>query len=183
MGVVYRARDSRLHRDVALKVLADAESADPQRLERFMREARAARALSHPNILAVYDGSLEGTTPYIVTELIDGGTLRRLLASGPLPLKRFLDLAVQIADGLNAAHCAQLVHRDLKPENLMLTRDGRIKIVDVGLARETAPAASMSDTITSPHVIVGTAPYMSPEQARGLGTPAPRAARSSRCPA
>jgi Tol biopolymer transport system component len=167
MGVVYRARDPRLHRDVALKTLAGSDAPDVKRLERFMREARAASALSHPNILTVYDGSLDGPLPYIVTELINGGTLRQLIASGPLPIKRLLDLAVQIADGLSAAHRAQLVHRDLKPENLMLTRDGRVKIVDFGLVRPDPLGAPLTDTITATHAIVGTIPYMSPEQARG----------------
>ena len=167
MGVVYRAQDTRLRRDVALKVLHESSDDQPRRLRRFLEEARAAGALNHPNILAVYDVALDGETPYIATELIDGASLRRTIDAGKLPLSRLLDIATQIADGLTAAHRVNLVHRDLKPENVMITRDGRVKIVDFGLVRTVGPEDAHSRTLTAPHAVLGTAGYMSPEQARG----------------
>jgi hypothetical protein len=176
MGEVYRARDPRLRREVAIKVLPSALASDLDRLSRFEREARAASALSHPNIVTVYDVGTENSTAYIVVELIDGKTLRDLLLPGPLPIRKLLEIAVQIADGLAAAHESGIVHRDLKPRNVMVTRAGLVKILDFGLAKfseapTAAPATSMSETVTeagtSPGVLLGTTEYMSPEQARG----------------
>ena len=167
MGTVYRARDTRLRRDVAIKVLHPSSDDQPRRLQRFLEEARAAGALNHPNILAVYDVAIDGDTPYIATELIDGVSLRRTIDAGRMPLARVVALATQIADGLAAAHRAGLVHRDLKPENVMLTRDGRVKIVDFGLVRTMTPDDPGNRTLTAPHAVLGTTAYMSPEQARG----------------
>ena len=177
MGEVYRAWDPRLQREVALKVLHERADIDPGRIRRFVGEARAASALNHPNILTVFDADVDGSTPYIVSELIDGSSLRDELRRGPVPLKRLLDLGAQIADGLAEAHAAGIVHRDLKPENIMITRTGRAKILDFGLAQPTGFAAAGSVpttldsvTLTEPGLLVGTVPYMSPEQARGLPT-------------
>src|SRR5579862_9758892 len=137
MGEVYRARDSRLKRDVAVKVLPKAVSLDAERLRRFEQEALATAALNHPNILAVFDiGATEGA-PYVVSELLEGETLRDRLRTGPIPLRKALDYALQIAHGLAAAHEKGIIHRDLKPENLFLTKDARIKILDFGLAKLT----------------------------------------------
>jgi eukaryotic-like serine/threonine-protein kinase len=164
MGEVYRARDPRLNRDVALKILPAAVAADPSRRQRFEIEARAVAALSHPNIVAVYDVG-EG---YIVSELVDGEPLR----GARFGLRKTLDIAAQIASGLAAAHAAGVVHRDLKPENILLTRDGRAKILDFGLARMTHasghPDTTMLAPLTGPGVVMGTIGYMSPEQVRGL---------------
>jgi Tol biopolymer transport system component len=170
MGEVYRARDTRLQREVALKTLALTVDSDPARERRFLDEARAAGALNHPNILSVFDVGIEGGTPFLVTELIEGKQLRDEIDRGPVPLKRLLDLAAQIAAGLQAAHRAGFVHRDLKPENVMVTRDGRVKIVDFGLAKSytsSLPNADSFPTRTDTALIVGTVPYMSPEQAAG----------------
>ena len=170
MGEVYRARDPRLNRDVAIKVLAHAD-ADPIRRRRFTDEAQAASALNHPNILTVYDvGTDDHGSPYIVSELVEGESLRARLAGAPLPIREVLDLGVQMADGLAAAHQAGIVHRDFKPENVMVTRDHRVKIVDFGLAQvgiRDGVLTSEVVTLTASGVIVGTVPYMSPEQARG----------------
>ncbi|HXZ41262.1 MAG TPA: protein kinase [Terriglobales bacterium] len=173
MGEVYRARDSRLKRDVAVKVLPRALSADPDRLRRFEQEALATAALNHPNILAVFDiGSSDGS-PYVVSELLEGETLRDRLRSGPIPLRKALDYALQAAHGLAAAHEKGIIHRDLKPENLFLIKDGRLKILDFGLAKltQTEPGAHASlATVshgTEAGVVLGTAGYMSPEQVRG----------------
>ena len=174
MGEVYRATDSRLGRDVAIKVLPLARASDPERRQRFEQEARSASALNHPNILTVYDiGETDGTT-YIAMELVEGKTLREVMASGePVPTKRLLDLAVQTADGLAKAHEAGIVHRDLKPENLMVSKDGYVKILDFGLAKLTeTPAQDASGlptaiAATAPGTVMGTAGYMSPEQASG----------------
>ena len=176
MGEVYRARDPRLNRDVALKVLPEAFAADADRLRRFEQEARAAGSLNHPNIIAVHDfGSHDGAT-YVVSELLEGETLRGRLASGALAPRRAVDYALQIAHGLAAAHEKGIVHRDLKPENLFLTEDGRVKILDFGLAKLVQPEAEADrqtsiPTVsrgTEPGVVLGTVGYMSPEQVRGM---------------
>ena len=175
MGEVYRAEDPRLGRDVAVKVLPASFSNDPDRLRRFEQEARAAGLLNHPNITAVYDiGSHDGS-PYVVTELLEGETLRSRLAVGPLPTRKALDYAIQIARGLAAAHEKGIVHRDLKPENLFVTKDGRVKILDFGLAKlKQAESGGPEETNlptgtlgTEPGVVLGTMGYMSPEQVRG----------------
>jgi len=168
MGEVYRARDLRLKREVALKILPQEVAADPDRRQRFELEAHTVAALNHPNIVAIYDVGMEGGTSYIVTELIDGEPLR----VGTAGLRKSLDRAVQIADGLAAAHAAGIVHRDLKPANILLTRDGRIKILDFGLAKVkvSRTAAAVTETLTvrtEPGVVMGTVGYMSPEQVRG----------------
>src|SRR6202158_2645399 len=174
MGEVYRARDSRLRRDVAIKVLPQALSLDADRMRRFEQEALATAALNHPNILAVFDiGASEGS-PYVVSELLEGETLRDRLRSGPLPVRKTLDYAMQIAHGLAAAHEKGIIHRDLKPENLFVTKDGRLKILDFGLAKLTQPEQARSDSdgvtlATNTNAIVGTVGYMSPEQLRGQG--------------
>src|SRR5215470_11054643 len=135
MGEVYRARDSRLKRDVAVKVLPELFATDPARRARFEREAQAIAALSHPNILSIFDVGVQGNTAYAVTELLEGVTLREHLAAGPLPIRKAVDYAAQIARGLAAAHDKGIVHRDVKPENLMVLKDGRVKILDFGIAR------------------------------------------------
>ena len=174
MGEVFLARDTRLQRDVALKILPSTISSDPDRRRRFLQEARAAGALNHPGIVAIYDVDLESDVPFLVTELIEGRTLRHEVDRGPLPVGRAVDFAAQLADALSAAHAIGIVHRDLKPENVMVTGEGRTKILDFGLAKTTAVANSrdggvsgegQSQTATS--LVFGTAPYMSPEQARG----------------
>ena len=171
MGEVYRASDARLGRDVAIKVLNEQSSADRDLQRRFAFEARAASALNHPNILTVHDVGMEGGLPYIVSELVDGESLRDLIARGPVPLAKALDIAVQVAGGLRAAHYAGIVHRDLKPANLMLAKSGFAKILDFGLAKavtsHAATAAGPKSESTSPGWILGTATYMSPEQVRG----------------
>jgi eukaryotic-like serine/threonine-protein kinase len=176
MGEVYRARDSRLGRDVAVKVLPSSFSNDPDRLRRFEQEARAAGLLNHPNVTAVYDiGTVDGA-PYVVSELLEGETLRARLAGGALGPRRAVDYAIQVAHGLSAAHEKGIVHRDLKPENLFVTKDGRVKILDFGLAKLTQPDSSGPQTNlptapvnagTEPGVVLGTLGYMSPEQVRG----------------
>src|SRR5262245_2480250 len=171
-GEVYRAWDPRLHREVAVKILHERSVTDPDKLRRFVAEARAASALNHPNIVTVFDVSIDNDRPFIASELIDGKPLRDSISVGRLPLKRALDLATQITDGLAAAHEAGIVHRDLKPENIMVTRAGRAKILDFGLTAQTttrsSPAPVSSDrTETEDGLRSGTVPYMSPEQARG----------------
>src|SRR6185295_14330976 len=138
MGEVYRARDERLKRDVAIKILPESLAADPDALARFEREARAVAALSHPNILAIHDFGVEGGRAFSVTELLEGRTLRERLADGPLPVRKATECAAQVARGLAAAHDRGVVHRDLKPENLFVTDDGRVKILDFGLAKVEA---------------------------------------------
>ena len=173
MGEVYRARDSRLKRDVAVKVLPKALSSDPDRLRRFEQEALATAALNHPNILAVFDIGDNQGSPYVVSELLEGETLRDRLRTGPIPVRKALEYALQVAHGLAAAHEKGIIHRDLKPENLFLTKDGRVKILDFGLAKltQSEPGAHASlATVshgTEAGVVLGTAGYMSPEQVRG----------------
>jgi len=174
MGEVYRARDERLKRDVAIKVLPAELAADADRRTRFEREARAASALSHPNILTIYDIGSSDSTVYIAMELVEGSTLKDLIASGPVPTKKMLDLAVQIADGLAAAHAAGIVHRDLKPQNIMVSRHGFAKILDFGLAKLVTPESqeisgqqTAAGEATRPGMVMGTVGYMSPEQASG----------------
>jgi eukaryotic-like serine/threonine-protein kinase len=171
MGEVFRARDERLGRDVALKLIRPASSDNPDHLRRFEQEARAAAALNHPNILAIYDVGFEGTMPYIVSELLEGKTLRQRLDEGPIPVREATDYALQIAQGLTAAHDRHVVHRDLKPENLFLTHEGRIKILDFGVAKLQAPAEGEHaiqnlPTVTRSGMVIGTVAYMSPEQLR-----------------
>jgi eukaryotic-like serine/threonine-protein kinase len=177
MGSVYRARDTRLGRDVAIKVMTAASSDDPERIRRFQQEATATGLLNHPNLLAIYDvGTFEGS-PYLVSELLEGANLRERLDGSALPVRKALDYAQQITRGLAAAHDKGVVHRDLKPENLFITRDGRVKILDFGLAklnvaqpgsvnRDAATITVASDN-TGPGVVLGTVGYMSPEQVRG----------------
>jgi len=174
MGEVYRARDERLKRDVAIKVLPAELAADPDRRARFEREARAASALSHPNILTVYDIGTHDSTVYIAMELVEGGTLKDLVASGPVPVKKLLEISTQIADGLAAAHAAGIVHRDLKPQNVMVSKHGFAKILDFGLAKLVTPedqeVSALKTAVgdpTRPGMVMGTVGYMSPEQASG----------------
>jgi serine/threonine protein kinase len=174
MGEVYRARDPRLGREVALKILPADLSADRDRLTRFEQEARSASALNHPSIVTVYDVGRVDSTSYIAMELVEGKTVREIVASGPLSLKRALSIAAQAADGLAKAHAAGIVHRDLKPENLMVSSDGFVKILDFGLAKLVAPksehvseALTMAGPQTASGIVVGTVGYMSPEQASG----------------
>src|SRR5258706_181416 len=169
MGEVYRARDARLGREVAVKVLAERFTSDESLRERFQREARAIAALSHPNILAIHDVGFDGARAYSVTELLKGETLRQRLSGAPMPARKALETAGQIADGLTAAHEHGIVHRDLKPENVFLTEDGRVKILDFGLARvEVSDTDRTLDMKTQPGTVIGTVGYMSPEQVRGL---------------
>src|SRR5262245_5292909 len=144
MGEVYRARDSRLNRDVALKVVPPAVAGNPEALLRFERESRAIAALSHPNILTIFDVGQDGGRPYAVMELLEGETLRARIAHGPLPVRKAVEIAAQIARGLAAAHDKQIAHRDLKPENVFLTRTGGVKILDFGLARSGAEAGELA---------------------------------------
>ena len=179
MGEVYRARDTRLGREVAIKVLPAAYSNDPERLERFEQEARAAGMLNHPNIMAIYDIGAHDGSPYVVSELLEGETLRELLAppagpASPLPPRKATDYMIQLAHGLAAAHQKGIVHRDLKPENIFLTTEGRLKILDFGLAKLAQSAAGLEGEetaltagLTQPGVVLGTMGYMSPEQVRG----------------
>src|SRR5258708_7659758 len=175
MGEVYRGRDSRLDRIVAIKVLPTSYSADADRLQRFVQEARSAAALNHPNILSIFDIGEERGAPYIVSELLEGQTLRERIRSGPLPSRKAIDYALQVARGLAAAHEKGIVHRDLKPENLFVTNDDRVKILDFGLAKLAEPMAPVPGAThlatrqvdTLPGLVVGTVGYMSPEQGRG----------------
>jgi len=171
MGEVYRARDRRLNRDVAIKVLPRFISFDSNRLWRFDQEAKAAAALNHPNILAVFQMGTYEDAPYLVSELLEGETLREQVKRGPLPLRKTIDYGVQVAHGLAAAHEKGIVHRDLKPENLFITREGRVKILDFGLAKLTHPESETQITKrpldTEPGAVLGTVGYMSPEQVRG----------------
>jgi Tol biopolymer transport system component len=173
MGEVYRAKDTRLGRDVALKILPESFSREPDRLRRFEQEARSVAALNHPNILAIHDIGQHNGAPFLVSELLEGESLRSSLDRGSLPQRKTIEYGVQIAFGLAAAHEKGIVHRDLKPENIFVTKDGRIKILDFGLAKLAQQAGADSDgiTLTSSHtaagVVMGTASYMAPEQVRG----------------
>jgi len=177
MGEVYLAHDSRLNRNVALKILPSDSVRDATRKRRFTQEARAASALNHPNIITIHDfGTTDGIS-YLVSELIEGESLRKVIAAGAVPIRRLLDIAIQIGDGLAAAHEAGILHRDLKPENIMVTPAGRVKLLDFGLAKpldasDTLDGELLGATLdgehTQPGLILGTVAYMSPEQARGL---------------
>jgi Tol biopolymer transport system component len=173
MGEVYRARDTRLGRDVAIKVLPEALAKDADRLRRFEQEARTIAALNHPNILGIHDIGAHDGAPFLVSEFLEGQTLREKLESGPLPVRRATEYALGIAQGLAAAHEKGIVHRDLKPENVFVTRDGRIKVLDFGLAKLVRPeeshetAVTLTSPGTLPGMVMGTVGYMSPEQVRG----------------
>jgi serine/threonine protein kinase len=173
MGEVYRARDPRLGRSVAIKVLPAIFLISADRLQRFEQEARAASMLNHPNIVVVHDIGRSGEHSYIVSELLEGETLRARLRRGVLPIATAVEYAIQIARGLAAAHAKGIVHRDLKPENLFITKEGPIKILDFGLAKVTAPdleSGSDAHAPTTPGMVVGTVGYMAPEQVRGEPT-------------
>ena len=166
MGEVYRARDTRLSREVAIKVLPEHLAKDPEALDRFRREAIAVAALAHPNILVLYDVGLEQEIQYAVTELLEGETLRECLSRGPLPWRK----VAQLGSGLAAAHSKGIVHQDIKPANIVLTSDGRVKILDFGLAQMRSAPSQSDDTATlteAAPAVMGTVGYMSPEQVRG----------------
>jgi serine/threonine protein kinase len=172
MGEVYRARDARLERDVALKILPNDLCADGDRRARFERESRATAQLNHPNIMAVFDVGTHGGTPYIVSELLAGETLRERLRNGPLPARKAVEYAALVARALGAAHEKGITHRDIKPENIFICDDGHVKILDFGLARIVREETGSDATLALSHktaagVVLGTAAYMSPEQARG----------------
>ncbi len=172
MGEVYRARDSRLGREVAIKILPESFATDAERLRRFEQESQAVAALNHPNILAIYDVGTRDGAPYLVSELLEGESLRTILEKGPIPQRKAIEYAVQIANGLAAAHDKGIVHRDLKPDNLYVCRDGRVKILDFGLAKMAAKETPGVDGATMTQhtaagVVMGTASYMAPEQVRG----------------
>ncbi len=174
MGEVYRGRDTRLGREVALKVLPEALASDRDRISRFEQEARAASALNHPNIVTIHEIGREGETAFIAMELVDGKTLRELSGSGPMPVRKILNVAAQVAEGLAKAHAAGIVHRDLKPENVMVSKDGFVKILDFGLAKLIEPESgglsampTLAQPETHPGTVLGTVGYMSPEQASG----------------
>src|ERR1700761_3663965 len=169
MGEVYRARDTRLGREVALKVLPDHLAGDKGRLERFQQEAQSASALTHPNIVTIYELGQVDATVYIAMELVEGDTLRGMLSAGSIPLHKAIQIAAQVAEGLAKAHAAGIVHRDLKPENLMVSRDGLVKILDFGLAKlgpaaggDSSDIATMAGGRTGSGVVLGTVAYMSP---------------------
>jgi serine/threonine protein kinase len=172
MGEVYKARDTRLHRDVAIKVLPHDKLADADRKRRFLQEARAASALMHPNIVVLHDISSDGGMDFLVMEYVQGKTLKERIQSGALPAGELMLYGMQIASALVAAHAAGIIHRDIKPANIMITPEGQIKVLDFGLAKLTqvVDAETQADTLTAlettPGVIAGTVAYMSPEQTR-----------------
>jgi len=168
MGEVWRARDNRLGRDVAIKVLSPETVRDPDRMRRFAMEAKAASSLKHPNILTVHEVGESEFGPYLVTEYVEGDTVRGLLNDGPLPLAKAVDVALQAAEGVASAHAVGIAHRDIKPENLMVNREGVVKILDFGLAKLLRPGEDGADAAhTAAGMIIGTAGYLSPEQLRG----------------
>lgn len=186
MGEVHKARDIRLHRDVAIKVLPGLFAGDPDRRARFEREAQAVAALSHPNILALYDVGVHEGVAYAVTELLEGETLRDRISLGPLPIRKAVDYGVQVARGLAAAHGKGIVHRDLKPDNIFLVADGQVKILDFGLARSAVQDAGATMAAqTDPGTVLGTVGYMAPEPStaprrRGRSRSCSSAARTPR---
>jgi len=171
MGEVYRARDTRLERTVAIKILPESFSSDPSRLERFRHEARVLSTLNHPNVLAIYDVGAQNGLHYLVSEFLDGNSLRELLADGPIQRRKVVEYALQICKGLAAAHDKGIIHRDLKPDNIFITQDGRVKVLDFGLAKQVSAAGEgVTATVglpTTPGTVMGTVGYMSPEQVRG----------------
>jgi non-specific serine/threonine protein kinase len=171
MGVVYKAKDTRLDREVALKFLADGIAQDQQGLERFRREAKAASALNHPNICTIYDIGEESGKAFIVMEYLDGAALKDLMSGHPMELDRLLEISCEIADALAEAHVKNIIHRDIKPANIFMSESGRTKVLDFGLAKIVVPAKEESEfrtlTVTQPGIAMGTLPYMSPEQLHG----------------
>ncbi len=173
MGEVYRARDTRLDRVVAIKILPANFSENGDLLQRFEQEARSASALNHPNIITIYELGQDGSRRYIAMELVEGTTLRKILDAGMLPMRKTIEIAAQIAEGLTKAHEAYISHRDLKPENIMISDDGHVKILDFGLAKQASAISTNADqcstsiSLTAPGLLLGTLGYMSPEQVAG----------------